>query len=75
MPENQDHPARPYGVLKPLPVPENPWQHRYVDFVTGLPESNGFDAICVFVDRLTKQRHLVTLPYGDYGRGTGHPLL
>jgi hypothetical protein len=49
----------PHGVLKPLTVPERPWQHISVDFVTGLPPSEGFDAICVFVDRLTKQRHLV----------------
>ena len=30
-----------------------------MDFVTGLPESQGFDAIWVVVDRLTKMRHLV----------------
>jgi len=30
-----------------------------VDFVTGLPRSKGNDAICVVVDRLTKQRHLI----------------
>jgi transposase InsO family protein len=49
----------PYGVLRPLSVPERPWQHISVDFVTGLPRSKGFDAICVVVDRLTKQRHLI----------------
>jgi transposase InsO family protein len=49
----------PYGVLRPLSVPEQPWQHISVDFVTGLPPSKGFDAICVVVDRLTKQRHLI----------------
>ena len=48
-----------YGVLKPLAVPDRPWQHISVDFVTGLPQSGDFDAICVFVDRLTKQRHLI----------------
>ena len=47
-----------YDVLKSLPVPEKPWQHLSVDFVIGLPVSKGFDAICVFVDRLTKQLHL-----------------
>jgi len=30
-----------------------------MDFVTGLPESEGYDAIWVVVDRLTKMRHLV----------------
>jgi len=28
----------PYGVLRPLSVPEWPWQHISVDFVTGLPQ-------------------------------------
>ena len=49
----------PYGMLKPLPVPHHPWQHVSVDFITGLPTSEGFDAICAIVCRLTKQRHLV----------------
>jgi len=49
----------PYGVLKPLSVPDRPWQHISVDFVTGLPRSKGHDAICVVVDRLTKQRNLI----------------
>jgi len=30
-----------------------------MDFATGLPRSNDYDAIWVVVDRLTKQRHLV----------------
>jgi len=49
----------PYGVLKPLSVPDRPWKHISDDFVTGLPWSKGYDAICVVVDRLTKQRHLI----------------
>ena len=48
-----------HGVLRPLPVPTHPWQHISMDFVTGLPVCDGFDAIWVVVDRLTKQRHLV----------------
>ncbi|KAH0603205.1 uncharacterized protein H6S33_008209 [Morchella sextelata] len=49
------------GVLRPLPIPEQPWEEVSMDFVTGLPESEGHDAIVVVVDRLTKMRHL--LPY------------
>jgi len=45
--------------LKPLSVPDHPWQHLSVDFVRGLPQSKGYDAICVFVDHLAKQRHLI----------------
>jgi hypothetical protein len=50
---------QPYGVLHPLPVPQCPWRDISIDVVTGLPSSNGFDAIWVVVDRLTKLRHFV----------------
>jgi transposase InsO family protein len=45
---------RPYGLLKPLATPERPWGSVTLDFIEGLPESNGFDSIMVVVDRLTK---------------------
>jgi hypothetical protein len=48
-----------HGELKPLGVPACPWADISMDFVVGLPPSEGYDAICVVVDRLTKQRHLV----------------
>jgi hypothetical protein len=49
----------PFGVLRPLPIPDRPWQDISMDFVTGLPWSNGCDAIWVVVHHLTKERHLV----------------
>jgi len=49
----------PSGFFKPLPVPETPWKHISMDFVSGLPWSDGSDCILVVVDRLTKMRHLI----------------
>ena len=45
------------GILEPLPVLEQRWSDISVDFVTGIPEVGGRDAICNVVDRLTKERH------------------
>ena len=49
----------PYGILRPLPIPQRAWQDLSMDFVTGLPWSKGKNAIFVVVCRLTKMRHLV----------------
>jgi hypothetical protein len=49
----------PHGILKPLPIPTRPWEELSMDFVTGLPLSERFDAVMVIVDLLTKQRHLI----------------
>jgi len=43
------------GLLMPLPLPEEPCLHWTTDAVCGLPRSkSGYDAIQVYVDRLTK---------------------
>ena len=52
----------PAGLLRPLPVPSRPWSHIAVDFVTGLPVSEGNTAILTVVDRFSKAVHLVALP-------------
>lgn len=48
-----------FGVLRPLPVPNQRWKDISMDFVTGLPLSDDKDAILVIVDRLTKMRHFI----------------
>ncbi len=40
--------------LNPNTVPEGPWTHISMDMVTGLPTSNGCDALLVIVDRFSK---------------------
>jgi hypothetical protein len=52
---------RHQGLLQPLLIPERSWQHISVDFITHLLLLNGFDAVLVIVDRLTKMCHYV--PY------------
>jgi len=43
-----------------LPVPGKPWEDILMDFVVGLPEWEGFDAISVvLVVRLSKMRHFI----------------
>ncbi len=52
----------PAGMLHPLPIPSRPWSHIAVDFVTGLPTSNGNTVILTVVDRFSKSVHFVPLP-------------
>ncbi|KAK7938999.1 hypothetical protein WMY93_002325 [Mugilogobius chulae] len=53
---------RPAGQLRPLPVPSRPWSHIALDFVTGLPVSEGNSVILTIVDRFSKSVHFVGLP-------------
>jgi len=48
-----------FGVFRPLPVPERLWEDISMDVVVGLPEYEGFDAVCVVVDMLLKMRHFI----------------
>ena len=41
-------------LLQPLEIPSSKWTYVTMDLVTDLPESNGFTAIIVFIDKLTK---------------------
>lgn len=47
------------GLLQPLSIPSKPWEEVSMDFVVGLPKSEGYDVIMVVMDRLTKYVHLV----------------
>ena len=44
--------------LKLSEIPEKPWTHLMVDFITKLPVVAGKDTILVVCDRLSKLAHL-----------------
>jgi len=45
---------KPFGPLRFLPVAERPWDSLSMDFIEGLPVSDGYDMILVIVCRFTK---------------------
>ncbi|KAG8368869.1 hypothetical protein BUALT_Bualt15G0091500 [Buddleja alternifolia] len=45
---------QPAGLLKPLPIPNRPWESVSMDFISALPKSKGFGSIMVIIDRFSK---------------------
>lgn len=49
------------GLLQPLPVPDRAWKVLSLDFIDGLPLSDGFNCILVIVDLFSKYAHFLSL--------------
>jgi len=49
----------PYGLLQSKEAPDRPCKSLAMDFITDLPESEGYDTILVVIDRLTKMSHFI----------------
>ncbi|KAI2647611.1 Transposon Tf2-6 polyprotein [Labeo rohita] len=52
----------PAGLLHPLPVPQRPWSHIAIDFVTDLPPSSGYTTILTVINRFSKACRFIPLP-------------
>ena len=51
------------GLLQPLSIPGQRWEEISMDFITGLPKSEGRSVIMVVVDRITKYAHFCALSH------------
>ena len=51
------------SLLQPLSIPSQRWEEVSMDFIMGLPKSEGKSVIMVVVDRLTKYAHFFALSH------------
>lgn len=66
----------PYpGLLQSLPVPEKAWTHISMDFIEGLPKSEGKEVILVVVDRFTKYSHFFAMSHPFTVQQVAHEFL
>jgi len=49
-------------ISEPLEIPDRPWTSLPMDFITGLPSTNGYTCIFVVLDRFTKIGIFILFP-------------
>ena len=57
----KNHLQQPFEPLVPNKVPNRPWKIISTDLIIQLPESNGYNVICVIIDRLIKRAHFISI--------------
>ena len=61
--QNKGETIKTPGLLQPLAIPSQRWEEVSMDFIIGLPKSEGKSVIMVVVDRLTKYAHFCSLSH------------
>jgi hypothetical protein len=57
--EGKSYPEKPVGKSIPNPIPVVPWLNISVDFITSLPEAQGYNAIFVVCNHYSKQVYII----------------
>ena len=55
-----------YGLLEPLEVPMRRWMAISMDFIVGLPKSEGYPKIWVIVDRFSMMAYFILLKIEEH---------
>lgn len=63
------------GLLSPLPILSRHWSHISLDFIAGLPVSEGNTTILTVVDRFSKMVHFIPLPKSLSAKETAEVVL
>ena len=63
------------GLLQPLPIPSRPWSDISIDFVTGLPVSQGNTTVLTVVDRFSKMVKFIALPKLPSAKETAEAMM
>ena len=56
---HKNFPGKKVGLLVPNEIPTKPWEIVSMDMLTDLPESEGFDALLIIVDRFSKMIRII----------------
>lgn len=62
-------------LLQPQTIPQRPWSHIALDFITRLPPSEGNMVIMTVVNRFSKTVHFVPLPGNSSAADTGRLMV